>query len=876
MTDWSDDLRTALDCADSGLMKAMLARVPKDVMQRTIPYLQIMARQSAQDGRLEDALTYYSQLIEIAPGNFDWHLGRAQVYFKLDQLSDAMLDALRLIELQPDSVTGYRLQAEAHDGLRERRKAIAAYRKVLDLAPQDEQSKQRIQFLERELHKESLLKQALDPQASQQPLHVELPPPPEITLDPALFAHPDIPARFDQPMVDGLKQHLLRYSAHQSVKNCLLRLDDPEWTSAWDRALRGTTGSSIILAGSELGLLALQARRHGAIRVHAAERFAMDARIAGGIVQKNLLAEWHALHGDAVRTWSEDERRASFDELTKSIDVLVAGSQELDAPAADYFVFPNIDHTLLGTGILHSIRKLRAQIDPHTKFLPARARIFAVAIQWQYSGTDFDLRHMNEFRWSLYPQPLELTEHDWLPLGEAVAVGDIDLAQFAERTWDVPLPIARAGNVDAIVYWYDLDLGTTTLSNRPGSPLQCIKPAVQYADSTSVRPGESFLLRMHVTESRLHFELPTQTRFRDRQLPSWYIPMLLDEHRNEAYDAALRRAVERQPAATVLDIGSGCGLLSMMASRAGAQRVIGSEASQAICSAAQDVVRTNGYERAITLINKDVRRMTAPGDLPQRAGLAVFEMFDCSLIGEGVLHFLAYAREHLLDTHAQYLPATGRIRAMIVEYRYDRILGHDVNLLNPYRFSPSFINVDARTLRYRALSAPFDVFEFDFSTATPAPQESELLVPATAAGIAGAVLFWFDLQLDAATSLSNSPDTGSLHWKQGLQYLPEVQVTSGLQMPVFAKHDGSSFNVHWKPDALPKESFSALPRLDPRWWQQARELEQQTRDLLQHCLQHPAEYQKVAELAQRLAIDPAAHNLDPLIAQRFAGTFHSA
>ncbi|MBC7984229.1 MAG: hypothetical protein H7Y02_10290, partial [Candidatus Obscuribacterales bacterium] len=73
--------------------------------------------------------------------------------------------------------------------------------------------------------------------------------------------------------------------------------------------------------------------------------------------------------------------------------------------------------------------------------------------------------------------------------------------------------------------------------------------------------------------------------------------------------------------------------------------------------------------------------------------------------------------------------------------------------------------------------------------------------------------------------------------------------------------------------ALPKEAFSKLPRFDPRWLAATNELEQQTRGLLQHCMQNANEYTKVAELAKRFAIDPAAHDLDQIIAQRFAATF---
>ena len=46
-------------------------------------------------------------------------------------------------------------------------------------------------------------------------------------------------------------------------------------------------------------------------------------------------------------------------------------------------------------------------------------------------------------------------------------------------------------------------------------------------------------------------------------VPRWHIPMLQDEARNKAYFDALKLAVK--DGALVLDIGTGSGLLSMMA-----------------------------------------------------------------------------------------------------------------------------------------------------------------------------------------------------------------------------------------------------------------------------------------------------------------------
>lgn len=696
-----------------------------------------------------------------------------------------------------------------------------------------------------------------------------------VAFDPALFDDPSIPEALETFRVEGLRRHLWRYSSQQSCRNTLARLEDAAWLAAWDDALSTLEGSSVEFHGSELGTFGVRALHHGAAHVLCREAYPLDARIAGGMVQKHLLGRWQALHGGALRDASEAERRRSFETFAGNIDVLTRDECESPARRGDCVVFPGIDHSLLGTGIVKALKGHRA-----SRVLPARATIFAMGIEWAYPqsygpSAAWQLQPMNQLRWSPYPQSLDLGPQFWTALTAPVRVGEIDFGDFHESTWHAALPVVAGGNVDAIVFWFELELGAARLGNAPGSELQCIKPAVQYVDALAVTVGRTLDLSVDVKEHRLHFRTePRASRLRSYNLPSWYVPMLGDRQRNDAYRTAIASALAAQPSHTVLDIGAGCGLLSMMAAASGAQRVIGCETHPAICAAGREIVALNGFAERIELVNKDCRALKIAGDLGQRADLALFELFDCSLIGEGILHFLAYAREHLLRADARYLPLRGRIRARIVEYRLERIWDIDANLLNPYRFSPAFINVDASRLAHRALTETFELFSFDFATAGPEPQARELKIPARSPGTAGAILFWFDLQLDAATWISNAPESSaSLHWKQGLQFLPEVRVTDGMELPLLASHDGSGLRVRWQPDALAKETFSTLPRFDPRWLASAQELEQQTRVLLQHCAANAVEHGKVAGIAQRFAIEPAAHDLDPVIAQRFAAMF---
>lgn len=882
MTEWSKNLSAALDSGDAGRMRAMLSQVPREAMRQAVPILEHMAETSERDGRLEEALLYRDQLLgavtDRSPRSNIHRAARARLLLRLQRYADALEDAQQLASASPEDALGHRMVGEAHEGMDDAAQALAAYRRALHCAPDDTLAA-RVRMLDDEVRKTAALRQVPDPNAAQAPLRIELPPPPEVRFDPVLFDDPSLPAGSDEFRIEGIARHLWRYSGQSSARNAIQRLDDPMWCAAWDTALANTAGARVRFVGSELGVFALRALHHGAAHALCAERYPQDARIATGMVQKHFLAPWHALHGDAIRSWSDDERRASFEAFAAAVDIIAPGGDDAAIPDCDVLVFPQIDHTLLGTGIVGAVRAYRHEGRAAPRVLPARAKLYAMAVQWCYPDmVDGDaviaLDAIGRLRWSAYPQALELEPEFWTALTAPVEVGTLDFADFAEGTWNPSLPAIADGRVDAILVWFELELGDARLSSAPGSGLRSHRPAVYYTDPIPLFAGESLPLRIEAHETRLDVRpAPPPTQLRAHGLPAWYVPMLGDARRNAAYREALRSTLAAAPSQLALDIGAGCGLLSMFAAKAGVKHVIGCEQHPAIAGIGRDVVAANGCAGRVALLARECRTLTVPEDLPERADLALFELFDCSLIGEGVLHYIAHAREHLLTADARYMPIGAKLRAMAVEYRIARILDVDANLLNPYRASPNFVNVDARLLDYRPLSESFDLFDFDFATAGPAPQETAIDIPALADGTVGAILFWFDLRLDADTVLSNAPDGDALHWKQGLQFLPEAVVAEGQTLPLIAHHNGSGLRLQWRHGELPAEAFSRMPRFDPRWLAASTELEQQTRDLLQHCAQNPDEFAKVAQIAQRMAVDPARYDLDPIIAQRFMSMF---
>ncbi|WP_165495152.1 50S ribosomal protein L11 methyltransferase [Actinomadura roseirufa] len=303
-----------------------------------------------------------------------------------------------------------------------------------------------------------------------------------------------------------------------------------------------------------------------------------------------------------------------------------------------------------------------------------------------------------------------------------------------------------------------------------------------------------------------------------RTVPRWHWEMLHDEERGELYDRAIRRAVAADPGALVLDIGAGSGLLAMMAARAGAREVVACEGEPSVAETAVQVVRTAGYDDAVTVVPKLSTRMRVPEDLPRRADLLVTEIVDCGLLGEGILGTIAHAREHLLTADATILPGRARVIAQLVESaalhrknHVGKLYGFD---LAPFNRLATLEYFDSRLTHHehRALSEPLPVFDFDFYTDDESPRRTALTLEPTAAGRVHAIAFWFEMELLPGITVSNGPDQERSHWKQAIQCLPvPVHVQPGEPVTLVAAHDGERVRFSVDADgARPNAEEAAL------------------------------------------------------------------
>jgi len=278
------------------------------------------------------------------------------------------------------------------------------------------------------------------------------------------------------------------------------------------------------------------------------------------------------------------------------------------------------------------------------------------------------------------------------------------------------------------------------------------------------------------------------------RVPQWHFLMMGDEARNAAYDAAIRAAVK--PGALVLDIGTGSGLLAMMAARAGAGHVFACEAEPVLAAKAREIVRANGLAERITIIPKRSLDLRVGPDLPRRVDVLISEIVDEVLLGEGIAGTLDHALSELVAEGAPAIPRAGIIHAMLVDspalHERDYVrqaAGFDVSRFNEFsRYSCSA--AELRRFDYRPLSEPMEVFRFDFTRPGIVAESKSIGLPITARGTGHALVTWFDLLLDDRQTVSSGPGSPSSHWTQVVHVCADPPVVeAGDVVSVQASHD---------------------------------------------------------------------------------------
>jgi tetratricopeptide (TPR) repeat protein len=284
-------------------------------------------------------------------------------------------------------------------------------------------------------------------------------------------------------------------------------------------------------------------------------------------------------------------------------------------------------------------------------------------------------------------------------------------------------------------------------------------------------------------------------------VPSWHFAMMDDAKRNAAYEAAIRRAV---PGKRVLDIGTGAGLLALMAARAGASKVTTCEAVPLIAERARENIAQNALTDRIRVVPLKSTAMSVPAIMPERAEVLVTETFASGLITEGVLPAIEHAHEYLLTADAAIVPCAASIMGYLAGgdtlkgmLFVDRIAGFDLSGFND--FAPAMLAVPLDSVPHRALSGDVEVMRFDFRETHFIKGGARLALQATQHGVCVGVAQWIRLELDAATMYENRPSPNTPyngHWTHIIHRFPRpIAVAPGDIVPVLFRHNGSQIGI---------------------------------------------------------------------------------
>ena len=282
------------------------------------------------------------------------------------------------------------------------------------------------------------------------------------------------------------------------------------------------------------------------------------------------------------------------------------------------------------------------------------------------------------------------------------------------------------------------------------------------------------------------------------QVLDYHLSMLLDSARMDSYRRAINATVK--PGDVVIDLGCGTGVLSFMACEAGAKRVYAIEGGPVI-EVAKELASDNGFDERITFVSGASLEV----GLPELGDVLITETLGNAGLDEGILAWIADARERLLHPHATIMPQ--RLRTWVAAAQsFD-----DYQLVSDW-LDPD-LPYDYRSAHRRAsetlwfaefgpqhlLGQPALASDIDLTTARDETTSASGQLGIDSDGTVHGLAVWFDSLLCAGVTVDNYPTRTDSSWSLGFLPLAEpIDVAAGNQLvyELFVSSDGQDWVWH--------------------------------------------------------------------------------
>ncbi|RDB14874.1 Protein arginine N-methyltransferase 3 [Hypsizygus marmoreus] len=271
--------------------------------------------------------------------------------------------------------------------------------------------------------------------------------------------------------------------------------------------------------------------------------------------------------------------------------------------------------------------------------------------------------------------------------------------------------------------------------------------------------------------------------------------------------------------AIVLDVGCGTGILSLFAARSGAKRVIAVDASD-IAEKAELIVKANGFEDIITVIQGKVEEISLPDDI-DKVDIIISEWMGYALLYESMLDSVLHARDRFLRSNGVMAPSQCKMQLGLCdasEIFKDRIgfwndvYGFDLSAMADDLYDEAIVDVVGPNTM---LSEPYTVKDLILSEVTPRQLDFSSSFTLVSTTERRTKINSFILYFDTFFTRNGHPVPSSTSVKlikEGELVLAELWPVGGKPAPQRRKSHGV--------DKESITSFSTGPQSVPTHWKQ--------------------------------------------------------